>query len=239
MSEKLFKGFDEDALFLLAENKFNDSKVFYEQHKELIKQKTTVPMRNLCSDLSEQLYAIDPYMNLIPSKMVSRVRRDTRFSKNKDLYRDNMWCMFMRHKNQWNHQPCMWFEFMPGGYSTGVGMFRTEPAYLDAYRSVVLENYDEFKAAIKSAESVGALADVEQYKKPKSGDEKIEKAYKPYYNAKYIYFITYSSNLTPLFDGSVMDEVQKNIEAFAPFYRFLLKVTEKMIAEKGKNYEQA
>ena len=74
-----FVKFDDDTLFLLSENQFNDSKAYYESVKETLKQKATVPMRQICSDLSEKLFSIDPQMNLIPTKMVSRIRRDTRF----------------------------------------------------------------------------------------------------------------------------------------------------------------
>ena len=76
-----FKGFEPDIFTLLELNKFNDSKDFYESVKDEIKKKAIEPMRYLASDLSEELYKIDDKMNLIPSKMVSRIRRDTRFSK--------------------------------------------------------------------------------------------------------------------------------------------------------------
>ncbi|MGN1417757.1 MAG: DUF2461 domain-containing protein [Acutalibacteraceae bacterium] len=237
MENAQFKGFDRDTLLLLAENKFNDSKVYYESVKETLKQKATVPMRQLCSDLCDELFEIDEQMNLIPSKMVSRIRRDTRFAKNKEMYRDNMWCMFMRDKHRYSNQPCMWFEFMPGGWSVGVGMYRAEPKYLDAYRKVFLENQSLFKNAVKSAEAVGAICDMEQYKKPKDGSETLPKALVPYYNAKYLYFIYYSSDVEPLFDASVIDKIRECINAYTPMYQFLLRVTDKMIAEKGNSYE--
>lgn len=100
-----FKGFDQNGFMLLEMNKFNNSKDFYEGVKEDIKRMSIVPMRQLCSDLSDELYRIDPKMQLIPTKMVSRVRRDTRYTKNKELYRSNIWCMFMRDKHQWNNFP--------------------------------------------------------------------------------------------------------------------------------------
>lgn len=237
MSNRLFNGFDEDTLMLLAENRFNDSKPYYESVKETLKQKATVPMRNLCSDLAPLLFETDGQMNLIPSKMVSRIRRDTRFAKNKEMYRDNMWCMFMRDKHRYTHQPCMWFEFMPGSWSVGVGMFRPEPKYLDFYRKVIFENQQQFKKAVLSAESVGAVCDIEMYKKEKPGTSDIKRELRGYYNAKSLYFINYSSDLSPLFNGKIEDIISDCIKAYTPIYKFLLDVTEKMIAEKGKNDE--
>ena len=135
-----FHGFDRDTFLLLAENKFNDSRPFYETVKEQIKQKAIMPMREICAELSDQLFELDEQMNLVPVKMVSRVRRDTRRAKNKDMYRDNVWAMFMRHKYEWHYPPCMWFEIMPGGYSIGVGMFYYDTNYLEHYRAAITES---------------------------------------------------------------------------------------------------
>ena len=227
-----FKGFDRDTFLMLAENSFNDSKSYYDSVKETLKQKATVPMRNICADLAPQLFEIDNLMNLIPVKMVSRIRRDTRRAKNMNMYRDNIWCMFMRHKYEWNYQPCMWFEVMPGCYSIGVGMFRTDAAYLEKYREVFEENQKEFKTALKSVYSVGAVDVLERYAKDKPGE--VQKDLVDYYNAKSLYFIKSSFDLEPLFDGSVLKELRETIEAYAPMYKFFLKVTEKTISEKGR-----
>ncbi len=227
-----FKGFDRDTFLLLAENRFNDSKPYYDDIKEKLKQKAIVPMREICSDLAPQLFEIDSQMNLIPVKMVSRIRRDTRRAKNMNMYRDNIWCMFMRHKYEWNYQPCMWFEVMPGCYSIGVGMFRADTAYLEKYREVLSKNQKEFKAALNSVYSAGAVDVLERYAKDKPGE--ISKELVDYYNAKSLYFIKSNFNLEPLFDGSVLKELEKTINAFAPMYKFFLKVTEKMISEKGR-----
>ncbi|MBR3094918.1 MAG: DUF2461 family protein, partial [Clostridia bacterium] len=88
-----FHGFDRDTFLLLAENKFNDSKPYYESVKDRIKQKAIEPMREICADLADELFELDDQMNLNPVKMVSRIRRDTRRAKTKEMYRDNVWAM--------------------------------------------------------------------------------------------------------------------------------------------------
>lgn len=66
-----FKGITQDALFLMQLNRFNDSKAFYEENKEKIKANMTVPMRQIAASLSDMMLDIDPFMNTIPTKMVS------------------------------------------------------------------------------------------------------------------------------------------------------------------------
>lgn len=231
-----FKGFTPECFMLLELNRFNDSKDFYESVKEDIKNAAIVPMRNLAGDLSEELYSIDPLMNLIPTKMVSRIRRDTRFSKNKHLYRENVWCMFMRDKHSWNYQPCMWFEIYPGTYSYGVGMFRTDADYLEQFRSHLLENQQSFKDALRMIEITGAICCLESYKKEKPGTELIDKSLRKYYNCKNMMFIYNGYDVEKLFDGSIKQELTYAIRAFAPMYKFLLQVTEN-IYKKGDLYE--
>lgn len=234
MSE--FKGFDRNALFLLQLNKFNDNKDFYETVKEEIKQGAIVPMRQLASDLSDELFRIDPKMNLIPTKMVSRVRRDTRRSKNKEMYRENIWCMFMRDKHQYTYQPCMWFEFFPDRYSYGVGIFGTDPTVMNLYREHMIDNQKRYKSAIIKAEKLGAFPDIFPYKKPKPGNEKIDKSLRPYFNTKYIYFCKTSTDIENLYSDNIYYELRKAIKAFSPLYKLLLEVHEKSI-EKGDLYE--
>ncbi len=228
-----FKGFDQNAFMLLEMNKFNDSKDFYESVKDDIKRTAIMPMRQLAGDLGKELIRIDDKMNLIPTKMVSRIRRDTRFSKNKDLYRANVWCMFMRDKHQWQYQPCMWFEFYPNCYSYGVGMFRTDAAYLECFRETLKENQALFKKALKVLQITGAELNIECFKKDKPGIEEIDNDLKIYYNCRNFGFICYNADMNKLIDGSIKEELIYAIRAFAPMYQFLIKVTEKMY-EKGE-----
>ena len=120
-----FKGITRDTLFLMQLNRFNDSKAFYEENKEKIKADMTVPMRQIAAAFGDMMLKIDPFMNTVPTKMVSRVRRDTRYTHDKHLYRENMWIMFMRPKKEWRMYPCMWFEVTPSAWSCGVGTFET------------------------------------------------------------------------------------------------------------------
>ena len=129
-----FKGITQDALFLMQLNRFNDSKAFYDENKEKIKANMTVPMRQIAASLSDMMLDIDPFMNTIPTKMVSRVRRDTRYAHDKHLYRENMWIMFMRPKKEWHMYPCMWFEVTPQAWSCGVGTYEVSADYMEVFR---------------------------------------------------------------------------------------------------------
>ncbi len=85
-----YKGITPEALFLLADNRFRNSKEYYESRKEEIKSGVTEPMRQLAGLIGGELLSVDPLMNTIPTRMVSRVRRDTRYTNDKSLSRANI-----------------------------------------------------------------------------------------------------------------------------------------------------
>lgn len=85
-------------------------------------------------------------------------------------------------------------------------------------------------------EKFGAFPDVELYKKPKPGYDSVEKALRPYYNTKYIYFSKSSAEIENIYSDKIYHELKEAIKTFAPFYKLLLEVHEKSI-EKGDLYE--
>ena len=60
-------------------------------------------MRQIVLDLAEMMTELDNKMYTDPVYTVSRIRRDTRRSKSKMMYRENLWLMLRRHKKQY---PC-------------------------------------------------------------------------------------------------------------------------------------
>ncbi len=218
-----FNGITGDALFLMQLNRFNDSRAFYEENKETIKRTMTVPMRQIAAALSGDMLNVDPMMNTVPTKMVSRVRRDTRYTRDKHLYRENMWIMFMRPKKEWRMYPCMWFEVTPRAWSCGVGTYEARADLMEAFRERLRNEPDRFREAVRQAENVGAVYDAELYRRPKpdcpAGLDK-------YYNAKYFYFIFESPELSALENDGIIEKLRQIYRSFAPMYEFLRDVSD-------------
>ena len=73
-----FTGFNPQGLDLLIENRMMNSLEFYEEHKAQIKRLAIEPFYALCERMRDEMLLIDPLFVTVPSRMVSRVRRDTR-----------------------------------------------------------------------------------------------------------------------------------------------------------------
>ena len=224
-----YDGITRESLFLLADNRFRDSKSYYEEHKEAIKSGVTIPMRQIAGIIGEELLSVDPLMNTIPTKMVSRVRRDTRYTKDKSLYRENMWIMFMRPKREWVGYPCMWFEVTPRDYSLGVGFYGDEPGLLETFRKNLRERPDELRDAADKCIKCGSVFFKRQYKRPFPGcPEGLEE----FYNAKDVGFISFSGDVDDLKDERIIEIIRGYYQAYIPMYKFLLSVSDEYFSKE-------
>ena len=226
-----YNGITSDALWLLAQNRFENSKPFYDEHKEEIKKSVIIPMRQIAGELSPLMYEIDDMMNLDPVRMVSRVRRDNRFTNDKHLYRDNLWIMFMRPKHEWETHPCMWFEVRQNCFSYGVGGFYMPPKLMEIYRRHLIEKEDEFLKAVKSAKKAGAHFSGDAYKKPKPGSP--SPAVLPYYNVKYMSFMVERTDFKILAENELITELEKAYKLLAPMYKFLKEISDEYVSLQG------
>lgn len=224
-----FKGISSSAINLLSENRFNNSKDFYELHKEEIKQGAVVPMRQIMLDLSETLCDLDDKIYTHPIYTVSRVRRDTRHTKSKLLYRENLWVMFRRNKFEYPNAPCMWFEFTPFCYSYGIGMWCQKPVQMDELRKLIINHPKKFKQAADKLTDNGFTFNSEMYKKDR--DATVPLYVKDYFNSKYIQFIHSDSNLTKINTPDLIDELKEFIKTAEPMYKIMIQAYENIISE--------
>lgn len=221
-----YRGITPQSLWLLAENRFQNSKEFYESKKPAIKEQILIPMQQICAALAEPMEKIDGKISVIPSRMVSRIRRDTRFTKDKTLYREHVWATFMRPKKEFPCAPCFWFEITPQGYTFGVGYYSTTPQLMQAYRAAILENPAGIRKAVRRAEKAGFAFGGESYKKDRPGD--VPEDLRAYYNRKDAFVCRENPNLAPLADAGIIEELIEGFQELVPLYQMLLKVSEAM-----------
>ena len=169
---------------------------------------------------------IDPLFVVTPSRMVSRVRRDTRYTKDKTLYRANMWMFFRRPRREHESVPCSYFEIHPEFWGFGCwGAWGK--GEMEALREMILK---EDKLFLEAYEAVRACPQVrldgELYKRPKFPDAK--PAYQTWLNRKEIGVDFRETNdFSPVLDGSFVGPMVDTMRRLAPLYRFLLAAKER------------
>lgn len=221
-----FKGFNPEGLDLLIENRLMNSKDFYEKHKKEIREKAVNPFYELCMDMTDNMLKIDPLFVTNPTRMVSRVRRDTRYTKDKTLYRSNLWLYFRRPKDKFDTVPFYYMEVTPEYWSYGCfgGFGKGE---MQVAREMILNEDLTFLNAYKSTKECNIFSlDGEKYKREHFPNAKED--YKPWLNRKYLGLAFYEyEDYSSLWDGSFVKPMLENFNKIAPFYNFLIAIRER------------
>lgn len=222
MSDYNFKGITPESIELLCQNRFNDSKAFYEEHKEELKQGITVPMRQIALDLSDLMIDIDDMMMTDPVRSVSRIYRDTRGNRNKIKYRENMWIFFRRYKNEFPGAPFYFFEFYPNSFGYGIVFWLYRQSYFKEVHKMILKHPDRWLDAVEACKQAGFTYECRDvYKKELYPDAPEE--LKPYLQAKNMSFTYYNSDLSRINSPALIDELKLSFDIARPMYDFFIE----------------
>ncbi len=218
-----FNGFTPEAMKFLFENKLNDRKEWYESHKNIYKQYVYNPFVQLITELAPTMTNLDNQLLTAPSKLISRVRRDTRFTKDKSLYRDNAWITFRRDKSKMSSSPCFWFEITQRGSSYGLGYYGAEPSSMANMREMILNNHPAFLSALKCYESQDKFViGGEMYKRSKFPDQ--PENLRAWLDRKNIFFECAQNDFSIAFSKELPDTLKKGFTTLKPIYEFLCSV---------------
>lgn len=218
-----FNGFTGEALRFLFENKFNNSKDWYDNHKNEYKKYVYEPFVELIKELAPTMVEIDSKLITIPSKLISRVRRDTRFSNDKSLYRDNAWLIFLRDKSLMSTSPCYWFEINQKGSSYGVGYYGAETGSMANMRQMIINRHPKFINALQCYESQKEFViGGEMYKKSKFPDQ--PENLKLWLDRKNIYFECSQNDYKTAFSNELPDVLKRGYKMLKPIYDFISSI---------------
>ena len=139
MKQKIepFSGFSPETFKFFNELKEYNYKPWFDEHKPIYEKEVVRPLKALAHIMAPAMYAIDPQINMNPNKIVSRIYRDVRFSKDKAPYRTAMWISFQRLLTDWQNFPGYYLEVSDSGYSYGMGLYLPQKKKMDAFRSKV------------------------------------------------------------------------------------------------------
>ena len=221
MSE--FNGISADSMFLLAENRFQDSKAFYEEHKPIINKTVVQPLRQVVAEMTPAMLAIDPLL----CGGVSRVRRDNRFTHDKSLYRENMWITFMRDKRTWNWcVPAFYLDFSIARVEWGLGFYSATPAIMKALRQRVEEDRPRAESAVAQALAAGFTLGGQPYARPRSTED-TPRLLRPFYDCKSV-AVWRSESSDFVADSELPSYLLNGFEALVPLYHLLMEAVEEV-----------
>jgi uncharacterized protein (TIGR02453 family) len=220
-----FQGFSPEAIRFLVGNKQRNSKPWFESHRDQYELLLLNPFRQLIQELTPAMLAVDPDFDLRPAinRTISKVYRDTRFSRDKSLFRDTMWLVIRRLGEDWKTTaPAFYFEIMPDGYRYGMGFYEASRVIMDSFREAIDEKTQAFTKVIAFLDrSDRYTLNGESYKRllPSNHSEVIQ----TWYQRKTFYLSCERSHDAILFSSKLAGELIEGFEILAPLYRFIVQ----------------
>ena len=213
-----FSGFPKDMLVFLHENKLKNSKAYYSEHRNDYKIKVYEPLTLFIEEMASTLRKIDNEICLIPRSCISRIYRDTRFSKDKtSIYRDNVWVTFKCSSRNWVEAPCFYFEVLQSSFRYGMGFYSASPHTMSMYRNFISENTAEFRKAVNKLKIL--YSETEHYKK-KYQNQSLNDL-KDWYSCKNVHITKEITDMSSLYDGTFVSDVKKAYKESADLYNIL------------------
>jgi uncharacterized protein (TIGR02453 family) len=224
-NEYTFNGFSRKTLDFLKNLKSNNNKAWFEGHRQDYQKDLIEPFQNLVLDMGPFVRTIDPAFEISPAvgKTISRIHRDTRFSKDKSPYRGTMWITFKRPGKDWMAAPAYFFEISPTSYRYGMGFYSASLDMMYRFREMIDKRPKEFLKAISfySKQQVFVI-EGERYKK--IFDETKPEEIQDWYQRKNLYLVCNRKTDDRLFNRELIDDLMLGFELIAPLYHYLWRL---------------
>lgn len=164
---------------------------------------------------------INPAFNPRPAAIVSRIRRDTRYSKDKSPYRDHVWLAFKPAEKRTSECFVLYAEFERECYGYGMGMYAPDPAQMGAMRERMRAMPEKFLALVSEPRFAARFrVEGEAYRRPKFTDG--DPALLPWLNRRSLSFCFSSPELSRTYSPAIAEEIADAFLLMRPVYRFLM-----------------
>jgi len=222
--------FSEKTLSFLFENRVVDNKTWFTEHRGDYESLVLSPLRELVTALTPAMLSIDPLLICEPKvgRSISRIYRDTRFSHDKSIFRDVMWCSFLRDKKLYNGLPGFFFEFSPRGFRYGCGYYQASPESMEAMRGMILADDKTYLAANRAfdSQSVFYIEDT-KFKRSRYPGQPENK--RKWLDQRSLCFIADSVDFALLYSDSLADVLARDFTLLAPMYEFMTAAESRVI----------
>lgn len=216
----LFEGFPVEMIDFMMQIRLNNNKEFMSANRSEYEKLMKQPYYRLIEALTPAVLRIDPGMEVRPCKVLSRIFRDTRFSKDKSPYRDHHWLAF-RHAGEPKETAVMlWFEIRMEYISWGLGYWGENRSAMDIFRRRLISHPDDWSGLLKTLEGSGLAVEGETYKRMRLPDDLLPSLDK-FYPMKSLYISRNNAPYESIFTPDLTDLIITDYEILSPFYRLL------------------
>lgn len=213
--------FSKETLDFLTENRMRDDKAWFHAHDAEYRRAVLEPLRELCARLAPAMLRIDPAFMTEPKigKCLSRIYRDTRYTRDKSIFRDVMWILFARDRRLYNGLPGCFFELSPSGFRYGCGYYQADRAAIERMRQMIADDHPAYlrAAAAYEGQSVFVL-EGDSYKRSRYPGQPAHK--RDWLDRKNLCFICESRDFSLLYAEDLWKRLSDDLLLTKPMYDF-------------------
>jgi uncharacterized protein (TIGR02453 family) len=142
--------FSGEALKFLRGLKRNNDRVWFAERKAVYEQQLKEPMLALIGEVNEALAEFAPMHVRPPQKIMMRIYRDIRFSKDKRPYKTHVSAWWVRDGLHKTSGAGFYLSVTPEEVVIAAGVYMPEREQLLAIRRYLAEHHAEFRAVMKA-----------------------------------------------------------------------------------------
>ena len=213
----MFQGFGKEILPFFLDLRFHNDKSFMDANRDRYYRAVRQPFYDFITAMGPGMQQIAEDMEVRPVKCLSRINRDTRFSRDKSPYRDHLWVSFRQAGMPNDGTPFYWFELGPDHLNWGVGIWGDSRAAMDAMRRKIAAKPDDFLRLLPVLRDRHFLLAGDEWKKMKV-PEGLPEALAPWYLKKHVYAERVDTSLQWIYSPDIVNRVMDDYKALAPLY---------------------
>ena len=216
----MFQGYSNETFEFFMAIRFNNNRPFFLDNRDWYLRAVREPSLALARELADTVEAIDPNLERRDHRVVSRINRDIRFSRDKSPYRDCCWLSFHHTGEDKGKLPGFYFEVRDSGGYYGMGFYRGNKALMDLIRKRILEKPREMLELWLPLE-----ADFHFYGDVASRvsiPEIVPPQLRALYAAKSFYFEREITDFDLIRSPALAQELRQGFERLKPLYRRII-----------------
>ncbi len=137
--------FSEAAFKFLRGLKKNNDRDWFDARKDIYEAQLKAPMLEVIEAVNNGLADFAPQHVRPPQKIMMRIYRDIRFSKNKQPYKTNLAAWWARQGLEKTSGAGFYFQFSPDELTVAGGAYMPEKDQVLAIRRYLLEHHEQYR----------------------------------------------------------------------------------------------
>ena len=219
-----FEGFPQECISFLKQLKRNNTREWFEKHKDNFERNVKTPMLSFIAALQPHFARFAPEFDLNPKRSIFRIYRDIRFSSDKTPYKTHVAAHFvLRGMPKGFIGSGYYIQIEPGEFFIGGGIYLPDSDQLKKIRKAIAVHGKEFLSIVENRRFQKHFAPFEwsQLQRiPKGYDENHPMA--DWLKFKQ-FFVGVSLPESKCYHESLIKETANICEEAAPLVRFLNK----------------